>query len=244
MNIFHSKKPFDHWVIDGFYKDKKLIESVLHDFEKVCHTRSDWWEYNNPFEKKLAFDKFFELPGSLQHALSILNSTQIIMLLEELTGVKGLVADPHFRGGGLHRIKPGGYLHIHRDFNIHPTLQMIRKINVIVYLNPVWDESWGGCLELWKKDMSAIGSKILPIINRAVIFDTEGESFHGHPDPITGPKERWSLAAYYYVANVGNDRPHSTLYRRRPNDPIIPEVEELRLIRGKGRLQPVPPSQG
>ena len=40
--------------------------------------------------------------------------------IERVTGIVGLVPDPHFEGGGLHQIERGGHLKVHADFNRHP----------------------------------------------------------------------------------------------------------------------------
>jgi hypothetical protein len=61
--------------------------------------------------------------------------------------------------------------------------------------------------------------KVAPIANRALIFTTDGTSFHGHPEPMKCPEgvARRSLALYYF--SVEED-PHvrSTEYRARPGD--------------------------
>ena len=227
--------PFPYYVIEDYVQDKEFLSQILHDFKKVTVTKH-WWKYDNPFEKKLAFDKIDEMPPALQLLFEMLNSSDTITMLEHLTGIEGLLPDPGYRGGGLHRIQPGGYLHIHEDFNIHPKLKLKRKLNLILYLNEEWEREWGGALELWAKDMSKKEVEIWPILNRAVVFDTSDHAYHGHPDPITGPKERWSIAVYYYVANDANETPHSTLYQKRPQDMTNPELENLREIRGRGRL--------
>ena len=60
---------------------------------------------------------------------------------------------------------------------------------------------------------------IAPIGNRAVVFTTGADTWHGHPDPLCCPPDtaRRSLALYYYTEE---DRPaaRSTEYRARPHD--------------------------
>ena len=75
----------------------------------------------------------------------------------------------------------------------------------MVYLNENWEESYGGHFELWEKDMSKSSVKILPLFNRIAMFSTTGDSWHGHPDPLSCPpdRSRKSLALYYYT----NGRP-------------------------------------
>lgn len=231
--IVHRQLPFRWWVIDNFIEDKSLLENVYNDFKRVCVTRPDWWRYNNPFERKLAFDKIQELPRFLKLYFNHLNSPEFIDFLIGLTGVKALNPDPDYRGGGLHRIQPDGYLHIHEDFNIHPVMKQRRKLNFLLYLNPVWKREWKGNLEFWNKDMSACAYQILPIMNRAVIFETVDKAYHGHPDPTDTEVERWSLATYYYSFEGVREKPHSTLYQKREVDPPL---TELRAKRALGRL--------
>jgi hypothetical protein len=67
--------------------------------------------------------------------------------------------------------------------------------------------------------MSQCEQRILPVGNRAVIFTTDADSFHGHPDPMRCPEgvARRSLALYYFTLE---DHPmvRSTEYRARPGD--------------------------
>jgi Rps23 Pro-64 3,4-dihydroxylase Tpa1-like proline 4-hydroxylase len=151
--------------------------------------------------------------------LSGLNSSQFLGFLEEMTGIDALLPDPHFAGGGLHETASGGHLSIHSDFNIHSRLQVRRRMNLIVFLNENWKEEYGGHLELWARDMSKCAKKILPVLGRAVVFNTESDSFHGHPDPTTSPPAvfRRSIATYYYTAaGVESERAHTTQFQARP----------------------------
>ncbi|HEV3383297.1 MAG TPA: 2OG-Fe(II) oxygenase [Gemmata sp.] len=129
--------------------------------------------------------------------------------------------DPHYEGGGLHQIEPGGFLKIHADFNYHTRLRLDRRINLIVYLNKDWQEDYNGHLELWDRNMTHCVHKILPAYNRCVVFSTTDWSYHGHPEKLTWPagRTRKSLALYYYT----NGRPeeeksdaHGTLWQERP----------------------------
>ena len=121
--------------------------------------------------------------------------------LQSLTSIKEtLVSDPYLNGGGLHEIKRGGVLKIHTDFNRHPFLDLDRRINVLIYLNKSWQQTYGGHLELWDKNMKVCGKKILPDFNTMTIFSTTDYSNHGHPDPLNCPADlsRKSIATYYF----------------------------------------------
>jgi Rps23 Pro-64 3,4-dihydroxylase Tpa1-like proline 4-hydroxylase len=161
----------------------------------------------------------------MRQLLLELNSYPFICFLEKLTGINGLVADPEMQGGGVHQTMNGGFLKIHADFNWHAKLQLDRRINVLFYLNKNWQDSYGGHLELWDRNMTNCQRKVSPIFNRLAIFNTTDYSFHGHPDPLSCPPElaRTSVAMYYYT----NGRPitdrrygkrKTTLYEERPGE--------------------------
>jgi len=217
---YKNGKPFSHIYFDDFLP-VEAAEAALREFPQPKELK--WQQFDNPNEKKLAFDSVERLPAGPRDVLFFLNSRPMVQFLEVLTGIKGVIPDPYYVGGGLHQIKPGGKLGVHADFNHHDKLNLERRINVLVYLNKDWKEEYGGHFELWNADMTAAEQKILPLFNRCAIFSTTSTSFHGHPNPLTCPPDRTrkSIATYYY----SNGRPeeevnesHSTLFRQRPGD--------------------------
>ncbi len=214
--------PFPHITIDNFLQSD-LLDKILEEFPKVHSI--DWQKFDAAPEKKLASKDEMKMGDTTRLLLYQLNSSTFINFLENLTGIDGIIPDPHFEGGGLHQIERGGYLKMHVDFNRHSKLHLDRRLNILLYLNKNWSEEYGGHLELWDKDMTRCEKKILPIFNRCVIFNTTEFSYHGHPEPLTCPEgqTRKSLALYYY----SNGRPdaetsngHSTLFQARPGEQI------------------------
>ena len=114
---------------------------------------------------------------------------------------------------------------MHVDFNRHPITHSHRRLNLIVYLNPEWNDDWGGLLELHRDPRAADDQVrwINPQFNRAVLFETTESSWHGF-SPIALPAERAglsrrSIALYFYSqerpsAELGQT--HSTVYVDRP----------------------------
>lgn len=142
-----------------------------------------------------------------------LNTEPFIAFLSEMTGISGLVPDPYFVGGGLHQTRRGGHLGIHADFNNHKVMRLRRRLNLLIYLNDNWDESYGGHLELWSKDMKRCEKRVLPTLGSCVVFSTNLDSMHGQPDPLTCPEDRsrQSIALYYYTSTADlNDQPDRT----------------------------------
>ena len=85
-----------------------------------------------------------------------------------MTGIKGLIPDPYFMGAGIHKTLNGGFLDIHADFNLHGHMKVERRLNVLIYLNPPWQEDWGGSFEVWDKGMTEKKASFAPTENRMV----------------------------------------------------------------------------
>ena len=240
-NLYTNAKPYPHIVIDDLF-DVNFTNSILSEFpqkEKVF-----WWQYDNVFEKKLAYNNIEKIKGeNIKKYFDIINSEAFVKQLEKLTGISNIQSDSSLFGGGLHKIERGGKLDIHADFQFHRKIKNLRrKLNIITYLNKDWKEEYNGHLELWDKDMQACVTKILPIFNRTVIFYIDEYSYHGHPNILTCPvnMSRKSLASYYYVKcseSEVNKFPASTCYKKRPNDESNEIIESLRLKRSQGRLE-------
>jgi Rps23 Pro-64 3,4-dihydroxylase Tpa1-like proline 4-hydroxylase len=220
---YSQASPFSHIIIDDFLPEY-LLDNILEEFPKVHSI--DWQKFDEPAEKKLASKDELQMGNNTRLLLYQFNSSGFINFLEKLTGIDGIIPDPHFEGGGIHQIERGGYLKIHVDFNRHRKLRLDRRLNLLLYLNKNWKEEYGGHIEFWDKDITRCEQKILPIFNRCVIFNTTEFSYHGHPEPLTCPEgqTRKSLALYYY----SNGRPdeetsndHSTLFQARPGEKFL-----------------------
>jgi Rps23 Pro-64 3,4-dihydroxylase Tpa1-like proline 4-hydroxylase len=197
---YAGAEPFPHIVLDGLFDDD-LLDAVLREFPD--RQAMKWREFDTATEKKLGYyHESSSISKTVRDFLNEMNSFEMLLWLEALTGIEGLIPDPYFGGGGLHQIEAGGFLKVHADFNVHPKLKLDRRLNLLVYLNKDWRDEYGGHLELWDRDGNGCRTKILPLFNRTVIFSTSDTSFHGHPHPLTPPAgaSRKSVSLYYYTA--------------------------------------------
>ncbi|MFL6248159.1 MAG: 2OG-Fe(II) oxygenase [Thermoanaerobaculia bacterium] len=213
---YRHADPFPHIVIDGLFEDA-VLDRVLAEFPKPDEMR--WMSFDSPTEKKLGYyHEHSTITPAVRAFLDALNGFEMLLFLEELTGIEGLIPDPYFGGGGLHQIESGGFLKIHTDFNVHPKLKLDRRVNMLIYLNKDWQDAWGGHLELWNASMTECRQKIAPTFNRTVVFSTTDTSFHGHPHPLGTPPgvTRKSVSLYYYTAGRPEEEqsaPHDTIFK-------------------------------
>jgi 2OG-Fe(II) oxygenase superfamily len=209
---YGAAKPFPHIAIDNFLPEFPQRATSAMDFNR------DQERYKAQFNPD-------DLSAANRCLFYSFNSRPFIRVLENITGIKGLIPDPYFAGGGFHEISQGGHLSVHADFNHHKPMNLERRINVLIYLNRDWKVEYGGQLELWDDAMQSRVVSIVPLLNRCVIFNTTSNSNHGNPQPIDHPERtpRRSIALYYYTATWNDQkREHTTQFRARPasNDKI------------------------
>lgn len=205
MIIKHD--PFFHIVVDNFF-DEDVANELAKDFFNYDDPR--WFHYNNAIEKKKTINFWQYFPRCTYNEISNLCSKKFIDSIKEITGMNDLCPDIGLHGGGWHIHGRHDMLNVHKDYSIHPKLGLLRKLNLIIYLTPGWRPEWGGALELWSHD----AERDLPLksvtsvdclFNRAILFDTTQNSWHGLPNPIQCPDNvyRQSIAVYYLTSATG-----------------------------------------
>lgn len=144
-----------------------------------------------------------------------LNSSEFVTWLEQLTGLKKLIPDPHFIGAGLMKFGNQGSIKLHTDFNWNDQLGLNRALSLILYLSDDWEPSWGGNLEFWSLDRSQCLHSIEPKRNKLLLWNYNENFLHGHSESINCPDDRYRLGLrlFYYTSNATPiTQPHRSLY--------------------------------
>tara|TARA_Y100000589_G_C27146681_1_gene627143 strand:+ start:522 stop:1259 length:738 start_codon:yes stop_codon:yes gene_type:complete len=217
--------PYKHIVIDNFLKKKYISESVKYvkDLE-LSECSNNRLPPNKNTQYKYAYENIDTFPRKVRAIFKELNSAKFINILSKFTGIEDLIpGNLSLKGAGIHKIANNGFLNLHTDFNNYEDTilgSLDRRINLLIYLNHEWKEEYNGHLWICDKDNKKISKKVLPIINRCVIFNTTNKSVHGHPIKLNVPDNmhRNSIALYYYTRNkkknkcFEGDKFHSTIY--------------------------------
>ena len=233
-----NTQPISYILIDNFLNDTtyKIISKEYPD--KPDKT---WWKYENPLEVKYANDNISEYPENTQNLFYALSHHKIITKLENIFNIPNLEYDPYCHGGGLHMMPKYGRLNMHLDYEIHPITNKKRRLNIILYMNDEWNESWNGDTQLWDKAMSKCMVKSFPKGNRALIFVTNDNSWHGIPDKIICPEDVFrKTIAFYYVSENDNKKleyRRKASFVKRPNDNYDERLEKLFNIRPNRRIE-------
>ena len=245
---FQQAQPFRHVVIDDFL-EPPLAARLLAEFPAFDPKLA--LNENGEVGGKAVFERIRSLGASYVVLDQRIQEREFLDLISTITGIPNLQYDPYYFGGGTHDNRNGQALDAHVDFNRHPVTHTHRRLNLIVYLNPEWNSHWGGVLELHSDPRAADDqiTRVLPLFNRAVIFETTEHSWHGFSQIALPPDRehlaRRSIALYFYTAERPEEEladTHSTVYVDRPMPDRYAaglaltqaDVEELRrLLQGR-----------
>jgi dTDP-glucose 4,6-dehydratase len=239
---FTNTDPYDHIIIPNFLNEE-FAEKIFSEFPIDIHSEN-WYEYNNPIEKKFANDNISLMPRCIKKLFNLLSCKEITEKINLLSGIEKLEYDPYLHGAGLHIHSKGGKLDMHLDYEKHPNLDKERRLNIIIYMSKNWQKEWNGDSELWNKDLTKCVVKSPVVFNTALIFKTNEISWHGLPEEITCPEGIFrKTIAYYYISDleskpneniIGNDgsgyRTKAT-FKKRPQDAYDKLKEKLYKIR-------------
>lgn len=208
-------RPFHYVVIDDF-----LAEDFAEEILAAYPTPNGGAWDNTPYihqRKKLTLNKNF--PAPIDDFFRMTESDEFRKLISSICRISDLIADPTLSGGGLHQIMDGGYLDVHVDYNFHPRTKEHRRLNLLLYLNKDWKREYEGYLEFWDMREKKQIENIAPVFNRAVLFETNEISFHGHPQKLNLPPgvTRKSLAVYYYTREreeIETATEHNTIFKQ------------------------------
>ena len=202
---FRAAAPFPCVVIEAGVADADLLLSAF-----PPPGWEGWHRYQDEYQlAKMICSDIEAIPSSLAGFIQELNGPRFLAFLEQLSGLDKLIPDPYLEGGGLHCSGPGGVLTTHTDFHLYKRLDLYRRLNVLIYLNDDWDESWGGCLELYAPGSDGVtqapARMVVPKAGTMVIFRTDDRSAHGFNRPIADGRWRRSVALYYYTSEEAAD---------------------------------------
>ena len=221
-DAFLHAQPYKHTTIEDFF-EPGFAQRLLTEFPS--------------FDPKLSINEAGRAGGkavnteiagispAYQELYALIGSPDFLQLVSDLSGIPDLLMDPQMFGGGTHENRHGQELDAHVDFNYDQSRQLHRRLNLIVYLNPEWQTSWGGAIEIHSNPRKPYENRVRafdPIFNRCILFETNEYSWHGF-EKIELPQDkrhlsRKSISIYLYT----KDRPadeiapvHSTFYVQR-----------------------------
>lgn len=223
VGVNYFEQPCKHLVIDNVF-DERLANFCIDHFPSLDDPT---WEHANDADIEVKYSTTwkseFDIANGIIDAVRILYSSLFLEAMGSKFSIKKIIPDPYFTGGGLNVTKRGGLLDVHVDGNYHDVTGLNRRLNVLVYLNRIWQPEWGGEFGIYDAVGETCLKKVALLFNRLVIFDSHDKSFHGLPAPLEFPEgeTRKSILLYYYTKEARPDsqvsvtNPNSALWKKR-----------------------------
>lgn len=233
---YATAQPYEHIVIPNFFTDEyaELLGRNIPDPDDT------WYKYDNPFEGKYLFNNFKD-GDIVKKTIDFMYSDEVLNYMGKISKISNLEPDPHLNAGGLHAYPRNGISGVHLDYNIHPISQKERRVSILVYMSKDWKHEWGGQLKIWDANLTACKNIEHDLWNTAVIFKTNGLTYHGFPEPIKCPEGVYRKAVgIYYMSDptpesLANIR-HNAVYFPAPGEIVCDKMKILYEIRKTRRI--------
>ena len=154
-HAFVNATPFNHIVLDNIVNNNILNNALIEINSIPIDQLVPAYVYgiDNVQNNKFSYTDFNKLKY-ISEIKDYFESDIFINWLEQITGINNLQKDPDIDGGGIHIMKNNGTLGIHSDCNMHHLTKKYRRVNLLLYLNKDYDETYNGHLELWNAEMT------------------------------------------------------------------------------------------
>ena len=216
----NKENGFAHAVIDNFLDE----ETCLNLYEEcISAPKGGWTVFSRAGSRMEEFNDLISCPTAHQVTYEIMHSGEMLYDLEQMTGISGLLPDPHLVGAGYSIFRNGSFLSSHYDFNWNDRLRLHRKLTSLLFITPGWKEEWGGHHELWTGsfDKDKTSKKVYshpPLFNRFYIDENVKKGPYHAVSKVNCPDEvegRCAIRFFYYISSSEydpNDPPHKSIY--------------------------------
>ena len=153
----------------------------------------------------------------LEETLYAFQDLRVVDLIGRITGLAQMEPDEHLYAGGISMMSKGHFLNPHLDNSHDKERERYRTLNLLYYVSPDWELSYGGHLELWQEGPTGRPTTIESRFNRLVVMITNQSSWHS-VCPVVAGGDRCCVSNYYFSRKPAEANPyfHVTSFRGRP----------------------------
>lgn len=224
------KKQFDDSrnAIGHFFIDDLLPEDIALQIDQSFPKPDEM-----VLKKSLREDKYVAAQMDLYNPLleEIIYAFQdkrIVEIIAEICGIEQAFADENLYAGGLSMMGSGQFLNPHLDNSHDKDRERWRVLNLLYYVTPDWEESYGGNLELWPDGLKNRQITIHSKFNRLAVMATHNGSLHS-VSPVVHEGFRRCVSNYYFSKKplLATDSFHVTSFRGRPENKVTDMVLQV-----------------
>ena len=153
----------------------------------------------------------------LEEAVYAFQDPRVVERISRIPGLRALEPDVDLYAGGISAMSKGAYLRPHLDNSHDRDRQRYRVLNLLYYVTPDWQESYGGSLQLWDDGPRGRPRTIPSLFNSLVIMLTNKGSWHSVSE-VQHDGRRCCVSNYYFssISPDEKDYFHATSFRGEP----------------------------
>ena len=202
--------------------DEVLPPALAHQIFHAFPQPSAMMEKKSLREHKFVAAQMDRYNPVLEEIVFAFQDPRLVRLVEEITGIQGMLPDEHLYAGGISLMVRGHFLNPHLDNSHDKDRNLYRVLNLLYYVSPDWSHQSGGNLELWDDGPTARPREIVSRFNRLVLMATHESSWHSVTEVISPDVPRCCVSNYYFSPSPleSHDYFHVTTFRGRPEQPV------------------------
>jgi Rps23 Pro-64 3,4-dihydroxylase Tpa1-like proline 4-hydroxylase len=226
-HIYKNKKQLINQFFDSknqigyFYVDDLLPIEIALKIQEVFPKPSEM-----VLKKSLAEDKYVAAQMNLynpilEEIIYAFQDKKIVDLIAEICMIDEAIPDENLYAGGISMMGKNQFLNPHLDNSHDKDRERWRVLNLLYYVTPNWEESYGGNLELWPNGLKQNQITIHCKFNRLAVMVTHNSSLHS-VSPVIFDGFRCCISNYYFSKKplLETDNFHVTSFRGRPENKV------------------------
>ncbi|MCG2610999.1 2OG-Fe(II) oxygenase [Flavobacterium sp. SM15] len=207
--------------IGYFFLDDLLPESLAMEIYSVFPKPQEMVLKKSIRENKYVAAQMNHYNPLLEEVIYAFQDKRIVKLVGEICGIEQTLPDDNLYAGGLSLMAHKQFLNPHLDNSHDKDRNLWRVLNLLYYVTPNWEESYGGNLELWPEGLNHKQITIHSKFNRLAVMATHNYSLHS-VSPVVYQGERCCVSNYYFSEKslLESANFHVTSFRGRPENKL------------------------
>jgi Rps23 Pro-64 3,4-dihydroxylase Tpa1-like proline 4-hydroxylase len=212
---WRESRPVRHLVVDDL-----LPNDLAARISRSFPTPADLQLKSSLRERKRVGVQVDKYDPIIADALYAFQQPNVVDIVEHITGIGGMIADPSLYAGGISVMGHDDFLNPHIDNSHDGDQKLYRVVNLLYYTSLDWKDEYGGHLELWDTSVRA-PARVTCRFNRLAIMETNRTSWHS-VCRVTGETARQCVSNYYFAPMPADGVPyrHVTTFTGRPEEPL------------------------
>lgn len=215
------REEFGKYTVQSTAIDNLLPEAEVRKINEAFPDKSTMMLKKSLRENKYVAAQMDKYNPILEEIVYGFQEPGVVKVVEEITGIQGMVPDTNLYAGGISLMAKDNFLNPHLDNSHDKNRQMYRVLNLLFYVTPDWSHENGGNLELWDNGPKEPQREITSHFNRLALMATHEKSWHS-VSQVNVDRSRCCVSNYYFSEKPLEDHEyfHVTSFRGRPEQPL------------------------